>query len=354
MCAVSPKDIIDLRSDTVTKPSPQMRRAMAEAEVGDDVYGEDPTVNRLQEMVAELLGKEEALFVASGTMGNQVAIRAQTQPGDEVILDAEGHIFHYEVASPAALSGVQLRTVPGERGHPTAEQIEPLIRPDNVHAPRTRLICLENTHNRGGGSILPMKTLEGVAALARAHDLRMHLDGARLLNACVAAGHSADKYARYFDSVAICFSKALGAPIGSAVAGPAEFVERVRRARKMFGGGMRQAGIIAAAAIYALEHNVDRLALDHHNAHRLAEALAEMPGVELDPARVETNIVVWRLAEGAFTALDVRARLKERGVLVSYFGGRLLRCVTHLDVTSEDVERAIPIIRSVMEEVTTL
>jgi len=348
---VSPQDIIELRSDTLTKPSPEMRRAMAEAEVGDDVYGEDPTVNRLEETVARLLGKEAALFVVSGTMGNQVAIRTHTQPNDEVILDAESHIFHYEGAAPAALSGVQLRTVAGERGHPTAEQIEPLIRPDDIHAPRTRLICLENTHNRAGGSVLPMKTLQGVAALARARGLLMHLDGARLLNACVATGHAADQYAQHFDSVSICFSKGLGAPVGSAVAGPAEFIERARRVRKFLGGGMRQAGIIAAGALYALEHNVDRLAIDHHNARRLAEALARMPAVEVDADRVETNIVVWRLAAGPFTPLEVKARLKERGVLVSSFGGRLLRCVTHLDVTSEDIERAIPIIRSVMEEV---
>ncbi len=349
---MSPKPTIDLRSDTVTKPSPEMRRAMAQAEVGDDVYGEDPTVNRLQEAVAGLLDKEAALFVASGTMGNQVAIRTHTQPGDEVIMDAEAHIFHYEAAAPAALSGVQLRTVPGERGHPAAEQIEPLIRPDNIHAPRTRLICLENTHNRGGGSILPVKTLQGVSALAKSRGLLMHLDGARLLNACIATGRAAAEYARHFDSVAICFSKGLGAPVGSALAGSAELMERARRVRKTFGGGMRQAGIIAAGALYALEHNVDRLAIDHHNARHLAEALAEMPALELDPTRVETNIVIWRLADGPFTALDVQAQLKERGVLVSYFGGRLLRCVTHLDLTSGDIEATIPIIRAALEEVT--
>jgi len=348
---VSQQDTIELRSDTLTKPSPEMRRVMADAEVGDDVYGEDPTVNRLQRSVAELLGKEAALFVASGTMGNQVAIRTHTQPNDEVILDAESHIFHYEVAAPAALSGVQLRTVTGQRGHPTAEQIEPLVRPDDVHAPRTRLICLENTHNRAGGSILSMKVLQGVAALAGRRGLAMHLDGARLLNACVATGHAADQYAQYFDSVSICFSKGLGAPVGSALAGSVEFIEGARRVRKMFGGGMRQAGIIAAGALYALEHNVDRSAIDHHNARRLAEALAEMPGVELDPTQVDTNIVVWRVVE-PLTAQDVRARLRERGVLVSGFGPRVLRCVTHLDVSSEEIERAIPLIRSVMEEVT--
>lgn len=349
---MSPKPTIDLRSDTVTKPSPEMRRAMAQAEVGDDVYGEDPTVNRLQEVVAGLLDKEAALFVASGTMGNQVAIRTHTQPGDEVILDAESHIFHYEAAAPAALSGVQLRTVRGERGHPTAEQIEPLIRPQDLHAPHTRLICLENTHNRGGGTILPMKTLQGVAALARSRGLLMHLDGARLLNACIATGKGAAEYAQHFDSISICFSKGLGAPVGSALAGSAEFIAGARRARKMFGGGMRQAGIIAAGALYALQHNVDRLAIDHHNARHLAEALAEMPGVELDPTQVETNIVVWRLTE-PLTAQDIKAQLKERGVLVSGFGPRVVRCVTHLDVTSEEIEQAIPIIRSVMEGVPT-
>lgn len=341
--------VIDLRSDTVTRPTPEMRRAMAEAPVGDDGYREDPSVNRLQEAVAELLGKEAVLFMVSGTMGNQVAIRTHTLPGDEVILDAESHIFYYEVGAPAALSGVQLRTVAGERGHPTAAEIEPLIRPDDLHAPRTRLVCLENTHNRGGGSILPIETLQGVAALARARGLRMHLDGARLLNACVATGRAASEYARYFDSVLICFSKGLGAPVGSALAGSAEFIEEARRVRKMFGGGMRQAGIIAAGALYALEHHVDRLATDHHNARRLAEALAEMPGVQLDPTQVETNIVLWGLAE-PLPAVEVQARLRGRGVLVSRFGPRLLRCVTHLGITSKDIEEAIPVIRSVMEE----
>ena len=345
------KKVIDLRSDTITRPTPEMRRAMAQAEVGDDVYREDPTVNRLQEAVAELLGKEAALFVVSGTMGNQVAIRTHTSPGDEVILDAESHIFHYEVAAPAALSGVQLRPVAGERGHPTAAEIEPLVRPDDLHLPRTRLICLENTHNRAGGSVLPMKALQGVAALARARGLGMHLDGARLLNACVVTGRAASEYARHFDSVSICFSKGLGAPVGSALAGSTDFIERARRVRKMFGGGMRQAGIIAAGALYALEHHVDRMAVDHHNARRLAQALAEMPGVRLDPTQVETNIVVWRLAE-PLQAAEVQARLRERGVLVSGFGPRLLRCVTHLEVTSEDIEEAIPVIRSVMEEAT--
>jgi threonine aldolase len=343
--------LIDLRSDTVTKPTPEMRRAMAQAEVGDDVYREDPTVNRLEETVARLLGKERALFVVSGTMGNQVAIRTHTLPGDEVILDAESHIFHYECGAPAALSGVQLRTVAGRRGHPTAEEIEPLIRGVDIHAPRTRLISLENTHNRAGGSILPLETLRDVATLARARGLLMHLDGARLLNACVATGRKPTDWAQDFDSVSICFSKGLGAPVGSALTGSAEFIERARRVRKMFGGGMRQAGIIAAGALYALEHHVERLAIDHENARRLAQALAEMPGVILNAREVETNIVVWRLAEGPFTAGEVRGRLRERGVLVSGFGGRTLRCVTHLDVSREDIEAAIPVLRSVLEEI---
>jgi threonine aldolase len=342
--------LIDLRSDTVTKPTPEMRRAMAQAEVGDDVYREDPTVNRLEAAAAQLLGKEKALFVVSGTMGNQVAIRTHTLPGDEVLLDAESHIFHYECAAPAAISGVQLRPVAGRRGHPTAEEIAPLIRDPDIHAPRTRLISLENTHNRAGGSILPLETLRAVAVLARARGLLMHLDGARLLNACVATGRKPTDWTHDFDSVSICFSKGLGAPVGSALAGSAEFVERARRVRKMFGGGMRQAGIIAAGALYALEHHVERLAIDHENARRLAEALADMPGVMLDPAEVETNIIVWRLREGPFTAGEVKARLRERGVLVSGFGGRMLRCVTHLDVSREDIEAAIPVLASVLEE----
>jgi threonine aldolase len=342
--------LIDLRSDTVTKPTPEMRRAMAQAEVGDDVYREDPTVNRLEETVARLLGKEKALFVVSGTMGNQVAIRTHTVPGDEVLLDAESHIFHYECASPAALSGVQLRPAAGPRGHPAAAEIEPLIRGADIHDPRTRLICLENTHNRAGGSILPLETLRGVAALALARGLLMHLDGARLLNAAVATARRPTDWTRHFDSVSICFSKGLGAPVGSALAGSADFIERARRVRKMFGGGMRQAGIIAAGALYALEHHVERLAVDHRNARRLAEALAQMPGVILNPAEVETNIVVWRLREGPLTAGEVKASLRERGVLVSGFGGRTLRCVTHLDVSGEEIEAAIPVLRSVLED----
>jgi threonine aldolase len=323
---------------------------MSEAPVGDDVYREDPTVNRLEEMVADLLGKEAALFVASGTMGNQVAIRTHTLPGDEVILDEDAHIIQYEVGAAAALSGVQLRTARGTCGHLRASDIEPLLRAANIHHPITRLICMENTHNRGGGSILPMNALQEVAALARPNGVLMHLDGARLLNACTATNRSAADYAKYFDSISMCFSKSLGAPVGSALAGSREFIERARKVRKMFGGGMRQAGVIAAGAVYALEHNVERLAIDHHNARWLADALAEIPGVEIEPESVETNIVAWAVPEGPFSAADAQKALRDKGVLVSGLGARRLRCVTHLDVTSEEVKRAVPIIRSVLEQ----
>src|SRR5947207_2175190 len=274
-----PVTIIDLRSDPVTKPTPAMRAAIAAAEVGDDVFDDDPTVHRLQERVAALLGKEAALFVPSGTMSNQICVKAHTQPGDELLCEALCHIYNFEAGGPAVLSGVTCRTVEGDYGILDVSQLENKIRPINDHLVRTRLVCLENTHNRAAGRLNPLEKIEPFSGWAHEHARLMHLDGARLWNAVVATGIPAAEWARHFDSVSVCFSKGLGAPIGSALAGPRDFVARARRARKLFGGGMRQAGVIAAAALYALEHHVERLAEDHRNARVLARAVADTPGL---------------------------------------------------------------------------
>ncbi|UCD70602.1 MAG: low-specificity L-threonine aldolase [Syntrophobacterales bacterium] len=335
--------IIDLRSDTVTKPTDGMREAMKDAEVGDDVFGEDPTVNALQEKVARLLNKEAAIFVCSGTMANQVAIRAHTQHGDEVIIESESHTFNYEGGGGAALSGVQYHPIKGDRGVLDPAQIEDAIRPHDHHFAPTRLICLENTHNRAGGRIYPIEKIRGAHHIAKRNGLAMHLDGARLLNASTASGIPPDRYARYFDSVSICLSKGLGAPIGSVTAGSREFIDRVHRFRKMFGGGMRQVGIIAAAGIYALDHHADRLGLDHANAKRLAQGLSQIDGVQIDLNIVETNIVVFDVSEMGIDPHHIAESLKERRILMIPFGKALIRAVTHLDVSAEDIERSIEI-----------
>jgi len=335
--------IIDLRSDTVTKPTPGMRKAMMDAEVGDDVFGEDPTVNALQEKVATLLKKKAALFVCSGTMANQLAIRAHTHHGDEVIIESEAHTFNYEGGGGAALSGVQFHPLRGDRGVLDPSQIEDAIRPHDHHCAPTRLVCLENTHNRAGGRVYPIEKIRKTHHLAKRYGLAMHLDGARLLNASVASGTPPNIFARYFDSVCICLSKGLGAPIGSVIAGSREFIDRVHRFRKMFGGGMRQVGIIAAAGIYALDHHTDRLGVDHANAKKLAQGLSQIDGVKIDPNTVETNIVVFDVSETDTDPYRIVESLKERGILMIPFGKALIRAVTHLDVTSEDIERAIGI-----------
>jgi threonine aldolase len=338
---------IDLRSDTVTRPTPGMRRAMAEAEVGDDVFGEDPTVNRLQEMVAERLGTEAALFVPSGTMGNQICIHCQTQPGDEIICEAGAHFLHYEAGAMAALSGVQARLLVGNRGTITARQIEDAIRGETYYFPRSRLIALENTHNLAGGTIFPLEEIQRIRRLAKERGLLMHLDGARLWNACVATGIAPAEYARHFDSVSVSFSKGLGAPIGSAVAGSKEFIAAARRVRKRLGGGMRQVGIIAAAAIYALENHQERLAEDHANARRLAEALHELGGIHIDLATVQTNIVVFDITNTKHAAITALEALKKAGVLVAPLSATQLRAVTHLDVDTAGLDRAIAAFRQV-------
>ena len=337
-------NMIDLRSDTVTRPSPGMRKAIFEAEVGDDVFQDDPTVQRLEAMLAERLGKEAALFVPSGTMSNQVAINAHTRPGDEVIVERNCHTFNYEVAGPAVMAGVQLHPLDGRHGILTAEQIEKAIRPDDIHIPPTRLICLENTHNRAGGVVYPIDHIRAISALARDKGIAMHLDGARLFNASVASGVPAAEYAALFDSVSICLSKGLGAPVGSMAAGDRDFIKSCRRYRKMFGGGMRQVGILAAAGIYALEHNIDRLAEDHRSAREFAERVSRIEGIDIDLETVQTNIVVMDVAGLGIDAFQAVARLRDRGLLVVIFGPTRIRAVTHLDVSSEQVLQAARII----------
>jgi len=333
--------MIDLRSDTVTKPSDAMREVMARAEVGDDVYGEDPTVNRLQEMAAALLGKAHALFVPSGTMANQLSIRVQTRPGDEVIIESRAHIVRYEQGAAAALSGVQLHMIPTDRGILDPTQVEVAIRPKDPHTLSTGLICLENTHNSGGGSIYPLASIERIREIALAHGIPMHLDGARLFNAVVATGVSAAEYARHFETVSFCLSKGLGAPVGSlVVTNDRPMVDRLRRFRRMYGGAMRQAGILAAAGIYALEHNISRLKEDHEHARRLARLLQKIPTVSLDPDRVETNIVMFDLVDSSRSVQEIVASLKKEGLLLNAFGGTTIRAVTHLDVTVQDIEKA--------------
>ncbi len=341
--------LIDLRSDTVTKPSAEMRRVMAEAEVGDDVFGDDPTVNKLHEKVADMLGKEAALFVPSGTMANTIAILAHTQPGDEVIVERESHTFNYEVAGAAVMGGVQLNTVLGERGILEPDQIAREIRELNVHIPQTKLICLENTHNRGGGTVYPLEKIQAIHQLAQENNLKMHLDGARLFNACVATGISPKEYAQNFDSLMFCFSKGLGAPVGSILTGSKAFIQRAHRIRKMLGGGMRQVGILAAAALYALENNVERLAKDHEHAIILAKELAKIKGFQINPEHVETNILVFDVSESGFSVEEVLGKLKAKGILMVPFGHTLARAVTHLDVSREDIEKTIRVIRKVFD-----
>ncbi|MCH8149201.1 MAG: low-specificity L-threonine aldolase [Planctomycetes bacterium] len=340
---------IDLRSDTVTRPTPDMRKAMANAEVGDDVYGDDPTVNRLQERAATLLGKEASLFVPSGTMANQLAIRVHTQPGDEIIAHKESHVYFYEVGAPAAISGCSLKLLDGARGQFDAEAVAAAVRPIECHYPLTSLVIIENTHNRGGGTCWPIEAIQTIRDVADRHDLRMHLDGARLMNACVAKGVEPTAYSKYFDTVSICFSKGLGAPVGSIVAGTESTIRRAHRFRKMFGGGMRQVGIIAAGALFALDHHVERLADDHANARRLAEAIADMPGVTVDFGAVQTNIVFFDVDPAVASAEQLVGALKEEDVWISAFGLQRVRAVTCMEVTREGIDHAIAVLRRTLK-----
>jgi threonine aldolase len=338
------RNIIDLRSDTVTKPTAAMREAMARAEVGDDVLGDDPTVIALERRFAEMLGKEAAVFVPSGTMANQIAIKVHTQPGDEIICHEGSHIIHYEGGGPAALAGCMVKGLAGLRGQFSASEMLASIRHDNVHYPRTRLVSLENTHNRGGGAVWALADITSVTDAARSAGLATHLDGARAWNACAAGNYTPTQLAASFDSISMCFSKGLGAPIGSALAGSEAFITQGRRVRKLFGGGMRQAGILAAACLYALDHHVERLRDDHANAKTFADLIARIPGIKLSAQHakgIETNIVLFELDSIVpMNAAELTQRLKTRGVLMLPTGERSLRAVANLEVTAEAIKRA--------------
>ncbi len=339
-----PSQPIDLRSDTVTRPTPAMLDAMHRAKVGDDVLGDDPTIIELEARIASLLGKEAAAFVPSGTMANQTAIRAQTEPGDEIIAHGESHIIHYETGGPAALAGCMVRPLTGARGMFTPDDVRAALRPSDHHYPRPAMLVCENTHNRGGGSVWPLERIAAVTGVAAEHGLIRHLDGARLWNACIARGVEPSQYAAHFDTVSVCFSKGLGCPVGSAVAGPAKTIHRVKRFRKMFGGTMRQSGILAAAALYAIEHHFDRMIEDHANARRLADGVAAIEGISVDPTTIETNMVFFDLAPSLPDAAAFCAQLKAAGVWVLPTAPRRVRAVTHLDVTRTQIDRAIAVI----------
>jgi threonine aldolase len=334
--------VSDFRSDTVTKPTPRMRQAMAEAEVGDDVYGEDPTVRRLEEKTAEALGHEASLFVPTGSMGNQLSLHIHGRSGTEVILEAKSHIFHYEMAAMSALSGLLPRPIEGARGRLAAEQVAAWIRPDAVYyLPRTSVLALENTHNGAGGAVIRRAAIDPLLALARKHGVKTHLDGARLWNAAAALGVPASALAAGFDSVMTCFSKGLRAPVGSAVSGSKEFIAEARRVRKLFGGGMRQVGVLAAAALVGLEEERSRLPEDHARATKLAAGLAGFRGLKVDPAEVETNILRFSFEESWGDTPSLLAKLAARGVLAGDSGPSALRMVTHADVNDIDVQRAL-------------
>jgi threonine aldolase len=339
-------DVVDLRSDTLTLPTQAMRDAMARAEVGDDVWEEDPTVKRLEELAAHRTGKPAALLVSSGTQGNLVSVLAQTRPGQEIILDADSHVFNYEVAGAARLGGLQTHPVRTERGFLTAEQVAERIRPANVHLPATGLVAVENTHNRHGGTCCTPEDIAAVAEAAHAAGVPVHLDGARIWNAAVALGRPVADFARHVDSITFCLSKGLGAPVGSVVCGTREFVAEARRMRKMLGGGMRQAGVLAAAGIVALETMVERLREDHANCRRLAEAVAGLPRLCVDLSRVETNILIFHVdREGG--APELVAGAAARKVKLHQIGPRSIRCVTHKDVDPEDIDRAVLAFREI-------
>ena len=329
----------DFRSDTVTRPTPGMRRAIYEAEVGDDVFEDDPTVQLLERRIAELVGKEAALFVPSGTMANQIAVAVHTRPGDEILMEAEGHVYLYEGGGPAAISGVMVKPIPGTRGLVSADQVRQAIRPSNVHYAPTTLLVLENTHNRAGGRVLPLDGFRESARAARGAGLKVHLDGARLWNAAIASGVPEARWAAECDSVGVCLSKGLGAPVGSVICGDRAFVHRARFVRKRLGGGMRQVGILAAAGLYAIENHRARLADDHRRARSLAEALHEIPEIDIDPADIATNIL--RIGVRAGAPEQWCEEIRRHGVMVVPFGPGAVRAVTHLDIEDEGISAAI-------------
>lgn len=337
--------MIDLRSDTVTKPTLEMKRAMFDAEVGDDMTGDDPTVNRLEAMVADLLGKEAAVFACSGTQSNQMGVRVHCVPGDELLINSTGHIGIFETGAPAALSGVTVRQIDAPKGMLSVDDLADKPRHDDQHYCRTRLVCLENTTNIAGGFVYPLQQMQQVSDWAQSQNLKMHLDGARFFNACVAGNYSPADMAACFDTISICFSKGLGCPMGSILAGSADEIRLARRARKMFGGALRQAGIVAAAAIYALESHVDRLAEDHDNAKQMATLLAEVDGIHADADLTESNLVFFEVDAELGTAVQLAAALKQRGVQIGPMGGQKMRAATHLDVSQDDVVAAVAAIR---------
>lgn len=339
--------MIDLRSDTVTRPTKEMRHIMASAEVGDDVYGEDPVVNSLQAEMATLFGKEAGLFVPSGSMGNQLALKAWTQPGDEVICEAEAHIFHYETVGPSIISGVQLHPVTSRRGAMHPDHVRAAIRPPEYYYPRTRLVCMENTHNRHGGSVISLDEMQAVADVAHDAGLAVHLDGARIWNAHAATGIPLHDYAAPVDSINICFSKGLGAPVGSMLLGPADMIARAHRFRKVLGGAMRQIGVLAAAAAHAVASHLPLLADDHRRAQRFAEALEHAGDWRIDRSLVETNMVLLDFSDAHMTPAEAQRRLADRGVLIGMGRGTSLRAVFHLDITDADLDTAIDIFTTI-------
>ncbi len=336
--------MIDLRSDTVTKPTREMLEAMIKAEVGDDVFGEDPTVNALQGYVANLLGKEAALYTPTGLMANQIALKIQTSPGDEVIVESESHIYNYETAAASVLSGVQLRPLKGQYGILTPTQIEKELRLPYYYYPKTTLVCVENTHNKGGGTIYPIETLREIYAVSKKHNMNVHMDGARLWNASAATGIDVKEYARYADTITVCFSKGLGAPVGSALVASKELIEKAKKYRKMFGGGMRQAGVIAAAALYAVQHHRNDLIEDHQKIKYLFNQLSSLHSISIDPNTVQTNILVMEVKANR-SVQELVQRLQKRNVLLSVMSPTTIRAVAHRDVSMEQVKEASAIIQ---------
>ncbi len=339
--------MIDLRSDTVTRPTAAMREAMFSAPVGDDVYGEDPTVNRLEARVAEVLGKEAAIYVPSGCMANQIAVRLHCAPGEEILAERTSHVLLWEGGAPAALSGVTVRPLDGTHGILSLDSLRDALPPDDIHSPQTRLIWLENTHNRGGGTVHPFDAVHAIGQWAEGVGVPMHLDGARLWNAVTATGIPAAAWARPFATVSVCFSKGLGAPVGSALAGTTAQIALARRYRKLFGGAMRQVGFLAAACLYALDHHVARLADDHANARLLADAVSVTPGLTLDPPEVHTNVVWFCVDPNLGTPKSLAAKFKGQGILVAALGHDMVRLVTHLDVSRADCEVVARAIRAI-------
>ncbi len=344
-----PKVFFNLYSDTVTKPTPGMREAIARAEVGDDMSGEDPTVNRLEALMAERLGHEAAVFACSGTQSNQMGVKTHCFPGDELLIEATGHIACFEAGGPAVLSGVMCRQIPGRMGMLDVADLEGKIKADNQHLCITRLLCLENTTNVGGGRAWPLEQLERVCRWAHENGLKTHLDGARLFNACVAKGYSAAHVGQHFDTISICFSKGLGCPMGSILVGNKEDIRKARRIRKLFGGALRQAGVVAAAALYAMEHHVERLAIDHDNAQVFAREVAQIDGLSIDVSQLETNLVFFEVDPKLGNAAQLSAALLDKGVKIGASGPQRLRACTHLDVTRDEVLQVADLLRQTVK-----